>query len=65
QLQGSAQCCAEEIQADMFAAAALRKVGYSMDGADLVFEFLERTNPDGSPAHPGARLRSSLVSATP
>ncbi|MDH5509518.1 MAG: M48 family metalloprotease [Nitrospinota bacterium] len=65
QLQGSAQCCMEEIQADLFAATALRKTGYSMDGANLVFEFLERTNPDGSPAHPGARLRSSMVAATP
>ena len=65
QLQGAGQCCAEEIQADLFAASALRKAGYPMDGASLVFEFLERTNPDGTPAHPGARLRHSLISAAP
>jgi hypothetical protein len=50
-----------ETRADQFAAAALREAGYSMEGAALVFDVLEKMNPGGSLGHPGSRLRWSAV----
>lgn len=60
-----ADCCAMETQADLFAASAIKKAGYLMDGANLVFNLLERTNPDGSLAHPGPGLRFSRIHTAP
>ena len=58
---GGAEDGAMETRADQFAAAALREAGYSMEGAALVFDVLEKMNPGGSLGHPGSRLRWSAV----
>jgi len=51
----------QEMDADNFAAGAHGRAGYSLAGANLVFDLLEKINPEGSLYHPGSRQRSSLI----
>lgn len=50
-----------EIQADIFAAAAMVTAGFSLEGIDLVFSILGRVNPEGSSAHPSSLARATMV----
>jgi hypothetical protein len=50
-----------EIEADIFAAASIMKVGLPMNGVDLIFSILDRISPEGSLSHPSSLTRASVV----
>lgn len=50
-----------ETKADIFAAQAMTKAGYDMNGVDLVFETLQRAVPSGSMDHPSTEERAGIA----
>ena len=51
-----------ELKADAYAASALHATGFSIEGAEIVFDLLEKTNPTGAIYHPTSNERAVYLS---
>ena len=51
-----------ELKADAYAASALHAAGFSIEGAEIVFDLLEKTNPTGAIYHPTSNERAVYLS---